>query len=163
MADNLQDAVVAAKDRMPNVTPTPPGFHSQATAYELKSRLNWGEPGLTIVDVRDHDAFNECRIQGAITMPMPDFLEMAKTALLPGRDIYVYGASDEETTSAANMLREAGFSRVAELKGGINSWREINGAVEGTATNTLPSPGSTNVADRLKEFSQMKAKEQKMK
>jgi rhodanese-related sulfurtransferase len=163
MADNLQDAVVEAKDRMPNVTPTPPGFHSQATAYELKSRLNWGEPGLTIVDVRDHDAFNDCRIQGAITMPMPDFLEMAKTALLPKRDIYVYGASDEETTSAANMLREAGFSRVAELKGGLNAWREINGAVEGIATNTLPSPGSTNVADRLKEFNQMKQREKQMK
>ena len=41
MEDNLQDAVVAAKDKMPKVTPTPPEFHTQATAYELKSRLNW--------------------------------------------------------------------------------------------------------------------------
>jgi rhodanese-related sulfurtransferase len=163
MENNLQDAVVAAKDKMPNVTPTPPGFHSQATAYELKSRLNWGEPGLTIVDVRDHDAFNQCRIQGAITMPMPEFLEMAKTALLPGRDIYVYGASDEDTASAANMLREAGFSRVAELKGGLEAWRELNGPVEGVATMSPSSPGSTNVSERLKEFSNMKAKEKQMK
>ncbi|WP_416672845.1 rhodanese-like domain-containing protein [Egbenema bharatensis] len=95
MENNLQDAVVAAKDKMPEITPVPPEFHSQATAYELKSRLNWGEPGLTIVDIRDHDTFNECRIMGAITLPLPDALEMAKQALLPGRDIYVYGNSDE--------------------------------------------------------------------
>lgn len=163
MEDNLQDAIVAAKDKMPKVTPTPPEFHTQATAYELKSRLNWGEPGLTIVDVRDHDAFNECRIMGAITMPMPDFLETAKSALLPKRDVYVYGDTDEETASAANMLREAGFTRIAELKGGISAWREIGGPVEGTATNNLPSEGATNVASRLKEFSQIKQNEKKMK
>jgi rhodanese-related sulfurtransferase len=163
MENNLQDAVVAAKDKMPEVTPVPPEFHSQATAYELKSRLNWGEPGLTIVDIRDHDAFNECRIMGAITLPLPDALDMAKQALLPKRDVYVYGDSDEETAAGANQLREAGFTRIAELKGGLKDWREIGGPVEGTATNTLPSEGATNVASRLKEFAKVKANEQKMK
>src|SRR5689334_14962981 len=109
---NLEDRIVAAKDKMPNVTPTPPAFHSQASAYEVKSRLQWGEPGLTIVDVRDHDAFNECHITGAVTMPAEELVDIASFALLPGRDIYVYGATDEETTTAANQLREAGFARV---------------------------------------------------
>lgn len=162
MAD-FEDTLTTAKGKMPDVTPTPPGFHPQTNAYELKSRLQWGEPGLTIVDVRDHDAFNQCRILGAITMPMDKLEEMASFALLPKRDIYVYGASEEETTSAANQLREMGFSRVAELKGGLEQWKEIAGSLEGSDTNRSPGAGAYNLSARLREFADIKAKEKNMK
>ncbi len=159
---NVEDAIKSAKDRIPDFTPTPPEFHSQATAYELKSRLQWGEPGLTIVDVRPHDAFNECRILGAINLPMDRLPQMAETTLLPRRDIYVYGANEQETTAGVNAIREAGSSRVAELKGGLDAWREISGPLEGTATNTPPSPGAYSLGARLQEFAQEKAKEKRM-
>lgn len=162
MAD-FEDAVTSAKDKMPNVTPVPPGFHSEATAYEVKSRLQWGEPGLTIVDVRDHDAFNHCRILGAITLPMDKLEEIASFALLPKRDIYVYGSNNEETATAANQLRQMGFDRVAELKGGLDSWKEIGGALEGPGSDQPPSRGAYNVGDRLREFAQIKAKERSMR
>jgi rhodanese-related sulfurtransferase len=161
MAD-FEDAVTAAKDKMPNVTPTPPGFHSQATPTELKSRLQWGEPGLTILDVRNHDAFNECRILGAITMPMEQLPQWADSSLAHKRDIYVYGETDEETDSAANSLREAGFDKVAELKGGLQAWQAIEGPIEGTASIQSPSAGAYNVADRLREFAEERAKEKRM-
>lgn len=163
---NVEDTIVKAKDKMPEVTPTPPGFHSQATAHELKSRLNWGEPGLTIIDVRDRSAFNECRIMGAITMPMSSLQETAKSGilpLLPRRDIYVYGATDEETASAANTLRQAGYNRVAELKGGLSDWQEIGGSVEGSNSEKPLTEGSFNVGARLREFAAQKEKEKKMK
>lgn len=159
---NLEDRIVAAKDKLPDVTPTPPEFQTKATAYQVKSRLQWGEPGLTIVDVRDHDAFNDCRIMGAVSMPAENLLDMAGFALLPGRDIYVYGASDEETAAAANQLREAGFVRVAELKGGLKSWKEISGPLEGPASDQSPGPGAYNLGDRLREFAQVRAKEKSM-
>lgn len=159
----VEDALTTAKDKLPNVTPTPPGFHSQATAYELKSRLQWGEPGLTIVDVRDHDAFNEARILGAVSMPMQFLRGFAEMSLFHNRDIYVYGANDEETTSAANMLREMGFARVAELKGGIDAWREISAPMEGNATMSNPGAGAYNLGARLREFAQVKAKERSMR
>lgn len=162
MAD-FEDRITAAKDRMPNVTPTPPKFHSQANAYEIKSRLQWGEPGLTIVDVRNHDAFNECRIMGAITMPTENLAEVASIALSPQRDVYVYGETDDETAAAARQLREAGFTRIAELKGGLKSWKEIDGALEGPGADQPPSRGAYNLGDRLREFSQVKAKERKMR
>lgn len=163
---NLEDTVVKAKDKMPEVTPTPPGFHPQATAHELKSRLNWGEPGLTIVDVRDRSAFNECRIMGAITMPMSSLQEIAESGtlpLLPRRDIYVYGASDEDTASAARVLRQAGYNRVAELKGGLLDWQEIGGPIEGSDSEKPLTEGSFNVGARLREFAAQKEKEKKMK
>lgn len=162
MAD-FEDTLTNAKGKMPDVTPTPPGFHHQTNAYELKSRLQWGEPGLTIVDVRDHDAFNECRILGAITMPMDSLVSIARFALQPKRDIYVYGSNDEETAAAANQLRQEGFERVAELKGGLEAWKSISGPLEGPAADQPPGPGAYNLAARLREFAQVKAREKSMK
>lgn len=158
---DLQDTLVTAKDKLPNITPTPPGFHSEATVHELKSRLQWGEPGLTIIDVRDHDSYNQCRIQGAMNMPADRLPGMADYSLQHDRDIYVYGGSEEETARAAGTLREAGFRKIAELKGGLMAWREIDGAVEGI----IDSPGADayNVFSRLEAFNQEKSKERTMK
>ncbi|MBD1853469.1 rhodanese-like domain-containing protein [Leptolyngbya sp. FACHB-711] len=160
--DNIQDLIVKAKDNLPDVTPTPPEFHSQATAYELKSRLEWGEPGLTILDVRDHDAFNDCRILGAMTMPMDKVPGLAESTIRKERDLYVYGNDDEQSAQAAQLLRQAGFQHVAELKGGLKAWREIEGSIEGVASNESPGPGAYNVVERLKDFAQEKAHEKPM-
>lgn len=109
----------------------PPKLKPQATAQELKSRLDWGEPALTIIDVRDRADFNETRIQGSVSMPL-----MALTAVIDGslekeRDIYIYGDSDTVTAEAANQLRTAGYQRVAELKGGLPAWKTAKYPVEG--------------------------------
>ncbi|MCU0524383.1 MAG: rhodanese-like domain-containing protein [Elainella sp. Prado103] len=157
---NIQDALVNAKDNMPNVTPTPPGFHAQATVHELKSRLQWGEPGLTIIDVRDHEAFNQCRIQGAMNMPIDRLTGMVESSIRPDRDLYLYGANEGETSRAANLLREAGYQKVAELKGGLLAWQEIGGAVEGVIEE--PGADAYNVVARLQAFNETRAKEQQM-
>jgi rhodanese-related sulfurtransferase len=36
----------------------------------LKKRLDWGEPALTIIDVRDREAFNTSHITGAVSLPL---------------------------------------------------------------------------------------------
>lgn len=159
MAD-LQDILVNAKDQLPNVTPTPPAWHPQATAHELKSRLNWGEPGLTILDVRDRNIYLEAHIQGAINMDAASLPDEAVDKLQFDRDLYIYSTNDAETAAVANALREAGFQHVAELKGGLDAWREIRGAVEGNIE--VPSPGAYNVVSRLQEFADEKAKERSM-
>jgi rhodanese-related sulfurtransferase len=160
---NLEDTIKTAKDKLPDLTPTPPDLHQQATAHELKSRLNWGEPALTIVDVRDRDSFNAYRILGAIAMPLDALADRAQNSLEKKRDIYVYGDNDSETAEAANLLRQSGFTRVAELQGGLTAWKEIGGPVEGTATkDDPPSPGAYNVGSRLKEFAAEKAEERSM-
>ncbi len=157
---NLEDRVVAAKDKLPNLTPVPPGFQTETTAFELKSRLQWGEPGLTILDVRDHDAFNQGRIQGAMNMPLSELPKMAQASLQPQRDIYLYGGSEAEAAEAVQMLREAGFERVAPLQGGIQAWQEIEGQVEGIIET--PDAGEYSVFARLEAFGQERAKEQQI-
>lgn len=155
-----EDTLKAIKDKLPNVTPTPPGLHSIATSHELKSRLEWGEPGLTILDTRDSVAFQECRIMGAMNASIDDIAAGAQASLSPKRDIYVYGATDEETAGAASALREAGFENVAQLQGGLTMWREIGGAVEGRATEQeKPGADAYNVVSRLNQFGEERAKE----
>jgi rhodanese-related sulfurtransferase len=47
----------------------------------LKNRLDWGEPALTIIDVRDQSAFNASHIMGAIAMPIAELVSRAQASL----------------------------------------------------------------------------------
>lgn len=149
-APDVEGAIKAAKDKLPDVTPTPPGLKAESSAQDLKARLEGGEPGLTIIDVCDRDKYNDGHIMGAIPMPMAELVERAQSSLEANRDIYVYGGSDEETSQAANSLRQAGFMNVAELKGGLKGWKAIAGSTEGRAeAQAEPGPQAYNVVSQV--------------
>ncbi len=125
------DAVDDAQDAIGEVTPVPTEFKSVTPPADIKKRLDWGEPALTIVDVRDREAFNQERIMGAIAMSMDNLADEAKSSLELDRDIYVYGDGDTATSSAAMKMHDAGFTKVSAIKGGLPAWKAIGGAVEG--------------------------------
>ena len=158
----IEDAILNAKDKLPEVTPTPPSQETpQSSAQALKQRLEWGEPAFTILDVRDRTAFNQSRILGAMAMPMEDVVERAKSSLEPEREIYVYGESDEQTTEAAAKLREGGFTAISELKGGLAGWKAIGGPTEGTAELGYDaSAAEYNVKARLDKHAEVTSKNQ---
>ncbi|MCL1473435.1 rhodanese-like domain-containing protein [Argonema antarcticum A004/B2] len=144
---------------MPNITPTPPGFKAQSSAHDLKSRLEWGEPAFTILDVRDREIFNDGHIMGAMPMPIDELVERAKPSIDLNRDIYVYADSDEQTSQAVNQLRSAGFEKVAELQGGLAAWKAIGGPTEGVSESRTPAGADDyNVVDRLKNHQSTKTK-----
>ncbi|MBE9097090.1 rhodanese-like domain-containing protein [Tychonema sp. LEGE 07203] len=145
----IPDQIADIKEKLPDLTSTPPGLKVEASSHDLKARLDWGEPGLTIIDVRDFESFNKSRITGAVPMPMDELVERAKSSLEPVRDIYIYGETDEQTAEAANLLRGAGFRRVAELKGGISAWKVIEGPIDGAVEHGNPGPDAYNVFARL--------------
>jgi len=161
--NTLGKAKEAFNAKLPIPTPAASVSGNVVTVHELKSRLNWGEPGLTILDVRDRDAFDDCRILGAMNTPSSILPGAVQTTLQTKRDIYLYGSSDEESTTAANTLRAAGFGQVAVLKGGLEAWLKIDGSVDGVATNTDPGSDAYNVVSRLKEFAHERAQEKKLK
>lgn len=115
---------------MANLIPTPAPMQPQSRAYDLKSRLDWGEPALTIIDIRPTPEFNQSHIQGAISLPMESLVTRAPQTLEMSRDIYIYSDSDEETATAAAQLREAGYSNVSELTGGLAAWKAVGYPVE---------------------------------
>jgi rhodanese-related sulfurtransferase len=103
---------------------------AKSTAAELKSRLNQDRPALTIVDVRDSKAFNREHIPGATSVPFERLEDLSKSALMRYRDIYIYGESDEQALQAAQILLSTGFLNVAQIIGGLTTWRELAGATE---------------------------------
>ncbi|MGL5922245.1 rhodanese-like domain-containing protein [Chroococcidiopsis sp.] len=123
---------------MQGVIPPEPPIHAQSGVHELKSRLEWGEPAFTILDVRPRNAYNDGHIMGAMPMPMENLAERAKSSIASSRDIYVYGETDEQTAEAAQSLRAAGFEHVAELKGGFPAWKAIAGPTEGIVESQAP-------------------------
>jgi rhodanese-related sulfurtransferase len=113
--------------------PTPPPLRPKSRIYDLKARLDWGEPALTIIDVRDRQEFRHSHILGAIHMPVQELIERVQRSLEFDRDLYVYGETDEETAVAATKLREAGYLNVAELQGGLPAWKAVGYPIEAGA------------------------------
>ena len=137
---NLSDQIESAKSTVTEPLPTPPDMSGkQSSPKELLSRLNWGEPGLTIVDIRSREAFNNERITGAVPMPMDQIPGSAESTLEYERDMYIYSDSAENTAEAANRFRQAGFKHVAELQGGLDAWKRIGGPTEGIYAFSSPA------------------------
>ena len=147
----VDDAIEKAKEALPNITPTPPGLKAESSVHDLKSRLEWGEPALTILDVRPRDVYNNGHIMGAMEFPLDKLVDLAKNNLEVNRDIYVYGATEQETAEAAKLLRQQGYKNVAELKGGLDAWKAIAGSTEGIdETRTDPGADAYNVVTNVK-------------
>ncbi|NEO28307.1 MAG: rhodanese-like domain-containing protein [Kamptonema sp. SIO4C4] len=67
---------------------------------------------------------------GAIPIPSSEVVERTEKLLERDRDIYIYGNSDAETAAVATQLREAGFTNVSELRGGVAAWQAFGYPVE---------------------------------
>jgi len=109
----------------------PEAIQNRSNVDALKSRLDWDEPALTIVDVRDRTAFNTSHIMGAIAMPINELVVRARASLEFIRDIYVYGETEEQTAEAASQLRAAGYQHIAELVGGLAAWKRAKYPTDG--------------------------------
>lgn len=122
---------------MLNFFPVPSPLQSRSRAYDVKVRLDWGEPALTIVDVRDRAEYNTSHIRGAIPMPQSELIERALHTLETNRDVYIYGDTDEETAAAAAELRKAGFNEVSEIRGGLAAWKAFGYPVESVFAHSI--------------------------
>ncbi|BAB75489.1 rhodanese-like domain-containing protein [Anabaena sp. FACHB-709] len=142
------------------IIPQQPPIEPQSDAHVLKSRLEWGEPAFTILDVRDRSTYNDGHIMGAMAMPIEDLVDRASSSLEKSRDIYVYGAGDEQTSQAVNLLRSAGFEHVSELKGGLAAWKAIGGPTEGIIESRTPAGADDyNVVSRMQNHLENQKKE----
>lgn len=112
-------------------------LQAQSLVYDLKARLDWGEPALTIIDVRDRSEFNISHIMGAVPMPLNESTDRVLAKLELGRDIYIYGATDEETALGATKLREVGYRNVSEIRGGLAAWKAVGFPVESMSTKAI--------------------------
>lgn len=123
------------------IFPSPAPLQIRSRVQDLKARLDWGEPALTIIDARDRAQFNIRHIRGALCMPIEQLVDHALISLELDRDLYVYGETDDETAIAAARLREAGYTQVSELRGGVSAWKAMGYPIEAiTLTALAQSP-----------------------
>jgi adenylyltransferase/sulfurtransferase len=95
----------------------------ETTVEDLKARIDGGRPTY-ILDVREPQEYQICRIPGSVLIPLGQL--PARLAELPsasdGPDIVVQCKSGVRSAKAVKLLREQGFDRVQNLRGGILAW-----------------------------------------
>lgn len=111
--------------------PKPSPLQDESRVYDLKERLDWGEPALSIVDIRHRADFNASHITGAMSIPVHQLIETAHRCFELDRDLYLYGITDDESSAAAEQLRAAGYTSVSVLRGGVSAWKAAGFPIEG--------------------------------
>jgi adenylyltransferase/sulfurtransferase len=87
---------------------------------QLKAWMDEGRP-LTVLDVRNPQEWEICRIEGSTLIPLPE-LQDRLGELDPASTIVTLCHSGMRSARAVNFLRQMGYSRAINLAGGINAW-----------------------------------------
>jgi adenylyltransferase/sulfurtransferase len=93
----------------------------EITPEELQSRLGAGED-LLILDVREPHEYQICNLNGYL-IPLGD-LPKRVHELDTSREIVAHCKMGGRSAKAVEFLRNAGFRKVVNLKGGIQAWAE---------------------------------------
>ncbi|MGH0031393.1 MAG: molybdopterin-synthase adenylyltransferase MoeB [Myxococcota bacterium] len=94
----------------------------EASAAEVKARLDAGHD-LLLLDVREADEVETARIEGSRWLPLGEVeARSAELADWKERPVVVYCHHGGRSARACALLRDAGFSDVTNLTGGIEAW-----------------------------------------
>jgi glyoxylase-like metal-dependent hydrolase (beta-lactamase superfamily II)/rhodanese-related sulfurtransferase len=109
------------------------------TMHELRRRIDAGDPGVVILDVREADAYAAGHVPGAIHVPRGQ-LELRADSVFPdpGVRILAYCEFGKISTIATATLRSMGFQGAIALDGGIRAWREAGHPIETGAPARKP-------------------------
>jgi adenylyltransferase/sulfurtransferase len=101
---------------------TPVSGDGETTVDELKARLDRGEQ-VFILDVRNPEEYQICRIPGSSLLPLPE-LARRLGELDREREMVVHCKSGMRSQKAIAFLRQQGFRKLSNLKGGILAWAD---------------------------------------
>ncbi len=88
----------------------------------LKARFDRGEK-VNLIDVRELHEFQICRIPGSTLIPLGE-LPKRLNELNVADEVVVHCKSGMRSAKAADLLRQSGFKRVLNVKGGILAWSD---------------------------------------
>jgi len=91
----------------------------EITARELKERLDQGDD-IFILDVREPHEYQICNLKGHL-IPLGE-LPRRLHELDSAREIVAHCKSGKRSAQAVDFLRQAGFRKIYNLRGGILSW-----------------------------------------
>jgi rhodanese-related sulfurtransferase len=87
---------------------------------DFQHSLNQRETPL-VIDVREPFEYKQGFIPGAINIPLSQ-LKSRINEISKDKDIFLYCRSGMRSKQAAKLLSRQGFSQIAHLQVGINSW-----------------------------------------
>ncbi|HNJ15001.1 MAG TPA: rhodanese-like domain-containing protein, partial [Anaerolineales bacterium] len=90
------------------------------TSVELKDRISL-TPSLILLDVREPHELEISALPNALNIPLGQ-LAGRLTELNSADDMVVFCKGGTRSARALELLSSAGFKKVKNLKGGINSW-----------------------------------------
>ena len=105
----------------PEVEESPTGI-DEVTPKELKEELDQGQDPY-ILDVRNPVEYEISRIEGSHLIPLDQLLNRLNE-LDSARDIVAHCRSGARSAKAIEMLQEAGFRKLRNLKGGVLAWAD---------------------------------------
>ena len=95
----------------------------QISPRELQVRLGQHDPNFVLLDVRDPHEWDIAHIEGAKLIPLSD-LPARMNELDSRNEIVLQCRTGVRSMKALNLLRDAGFSRLKNLTGGIHAWAD---------------------------------------
>lgn len=95
----------------------------QISARDLASKLQSHAPNFMLIDVRDPHEWDIAHIEGAKLIPLTD-LPARMSELDSRNELVLQCRTGVRSMKALNLLRNAGFTRLKNLTGGIHAWAD---------------------------------------
>jgi rhodanese-related sulfurtransferase len=126
-------------------------------ANQFEKALN---DSVQVLDVRRAEEYKTGHIKNALLADWTNQTEFKRRVQYIDKDrpVYVYCLAGGRSAAAANWLRAQGYTRVVELQGGINAWKNAQKSLEGAVAANQPQmtladfqqkiqPGKTYLVD----------------
>jgi sulfur-carrier protein adenylyltransferase/sulfurtransferase len=107
---------------IPNQTHEPAATEGDIDPVEVKGKMDRGEP-FVLIDVREPHEYQICRIPNAKLIPLGD-LPKRVNELNSADEIVAHCKSGVRSAKAVDFLKQAGFRKVRNMKGGILAWSD---------------------------------------
>ena len=107
---------------VPNQTHEPVENAGDIDPVEVKAKIDRGDP-FVLIDVREPHEYQICRIPSARLIPLGD-LPKRVNELDSADEIVAHCKSGVRSAKAVDFLKQAGFKKVRNMKGGILAWSD---------------------------------------
>jgi adenylyltransferase/sulfurtransferase len=107
---------------IPNQPHEPVAVEGDIDPVEVKAKIDRGDP-FVLIDVREPHEYQICRIPYAKLIPLGD-LPKRVNELDSADEIVAHCKSGMRSAKAVDFLKQAGFRKVRNMKGGILAWSD---------------------------------------
>jgi molybdopterin/thiamine biosynthesis adenylyltransferase/rhodanese-related sulfurtransferase/molybdopterin converting factor small subunit len=107
---------------IPNQPHEPVAAEGDIDPVEVKAKIDRGEP-FVLIDVREPHEYQICKIPYAKLIPLGD-LPKRVNELDSADEIVAHCKSGVRSAKAVDFLKQAGFRKVRNMKGGILAWSD---------------------------------------